>query len=82
MFGNWKNEAKNVATFNLWANSEPTAHYDLAFWGLANLSAHNVPNMKAGFRIRIGSGLNQVSESGSVIGIQIRIQEGKNDPQK
>ncbi len=32
------------------------------------------------FRIRIGSGFNQVSGSG--FGIRIRIQEGKNDPQK
>jgi hypothetical protein len=29
-----------------------------------------------------GSGFNQVSGSGSVFGIRIRIQEGKNDPQK
>ncbi len=35
-------------------------------------------------RIRIGSGFNQVSASGSgsVLGIRIRIQEGKNEPQK
>jgi hypothetical protein len=32
-------------------------------------------------RIRIGSGFNQASGSGSVFGIRIRIQEGKNDPQ-
>jgi hypothetical protein len=42
--------------------------------------------MKAVFRIRIriGSGFNQVSGSGSVFGIRfrIRIQEGKYDPQK
>jgi hypothetical protein len=31
-------------------------------------------------RIRIGSGFNQFSGSG--FGIQIRIQEGKNDPRK
>jgi hypothetical protein len=36
------------------------------------------------FRIRIVSGLNQVSGSvsGSEFGIRIRIQEGKNDPTK
>jgi hypothetical protein len=33
-------------------------------------------------RIRIGTGFNQVRGSGSVFGIRIRIQEGKNDPQK
>ncbi len=40
--------------------------------------------LKEGFRIRIriGSEFNQVSGSGSVFGIRIRIQEGKNDPQK
>jgi hypothetical protein len=37
---------------------------------------------KAGCRFRMGSGLNRVSGSGSVFGIRIRIQEGKNDPQK
>jgi hypothetical protein len=37
---------------------------------------------KAGCRIRIGSGFSRVSGSGSVFGIRIRIQEGKNDPQK
>jgi hypothetical protein len=31
-------------------------------------------------RIRIGSGINRVNGSG--FGIRIRIQEGKNDPQK
>ncbi len=38
--------------------------------------------LRALFRVRIcvGSGFNQVSGSGSVFGI--RIQEGKNDPQK
>jgi hypothetical protein len=34
------------------------------------------------FGIRIGSGFNQVSGSGSIIGIRILIQEGKNDPLK
>jgi hypothetical protein len=38
--------------------------------------------LKSGCRIRIGSGFNQVSGSGSVIGNRIRIQEGKNAPQK
>jgi hypothetical protein len=33
-----------------------------------------------GLRIRIGSGFIRVNGSG--IGIRIRIQEGKNDPQK
>jgi hypothetical protein len=33
-------------------------------------------------RIRIGSVFNWVCGSGSVFGIRIRIQEGKNDPQK
>jgi hypothetical protein len=33
-------------------------------------------------RIRIESGFNQVSGSGSVFGIRIRIQEGKNGPKK
>ena len=33
-------------------------------------------------RIRIGSEFNQVSGSGSVFGIRIRIQEGKNVPQR
>ncbi len=33
-------------------------------------------------RIWIGSGFKQVSGSESVFGIRIRIQEGKNDPQK
>jgi hypothetical protein len=33
-------------------------------------------------RIRIGSLFNRVCGSGSVFGIRIRIQEGKNDPQK
>jgi hypothetical protein len=33
-------------------------------------------------RIRIGSVFNRASGSGSVFGIQIRIKEGKNDPQK
>jgi hypothetical protein len=33
-------------------------------------------------RIRIGSGFNRVSGSGSGFGIRIWIQEGKNDPQK
>jgi hypothetical protein len=33
-------------------------------------------------RIRIGSRFNRVSGSGSVFGIRIRIQEGKNDSQK
>jgi hypothetical protein len=33
-------------------------------------------------RIRIGSVFNQVCGSGSVFGIRIRIQEGKNDPKK
>jgi hypothetical protein len=37
---------------------------------------------KSGFRIRIGFGFNRASGSGSVFGIRIRIQEGKNDPQK
>jgi hypothetical protein len=39
---------------------------------------------KPGLRIRIrtGSGFNQVSGSGSAFGIRMRIQEGKNDPQK
>jgi hypothetical protein len=39
---------------------------------------------EAGFRLRrrIGSGFNQVTGSGSVFGIRIKIQEGKNDPQK
>jgi hypothetical protein len=32
--------------------------------------------------IRTGSEFNRVSGSGSVFGIRIRIQEGKNDPQK
>jgi hypothetical protein len=32
--------------------------------------------------IRIGSGFNRVCGSGSGFGIRIRIQEGKNDPQK
>jgi hypothetical protein len=31
----------------------------------------------SGFRIRIGSGFDQVSGSGSVFGIQIQIQEAK-----
>jgi hypothetical protein len=41
-----------------------------------------VRSKKAGLRIRIqiGSGFNRVSGSG--FGILIRIQEGKNDPQK
>jgi hypothetical protein len=40
--------------------------------------------MKAGYQIRIqtGSGFNRVSRPGSVFGIRIRIQEGKNDLQK
>jgi hypothetical protein len=40
--------------------------------------------LKTGFRIRIriGSGFNRASGSGSGFGIWIRIQEGKNDPQK
>jgi hypothetical protein len=33
-------------------------------------------------RIRLGSGINQVSRSLPGFGIWIRIQEGKNDPQK
>ncbi len=39
---------------------------------------------KAGFRIRIriGSVFNRASGSGSVFGIRIRIQEGKNNPHK
>ncbi len=41
-------------------------------------SAHGV--LIAGLRIRIGSGFNRVSGYG--FGIPIRIQEGKNDPQK
>jgi hypothetical protein len=41
-------------------------------------------HIRAGLRIRIrtGSGFNRVSGSGSVFGIRIRIQEGKNDPRK
>ncbi len=40
--------------------------------------------LKSGFRIRIriGSVFNRASGSGSVFGIRIRIQAGKNDPQK
>jgi hypothetical protein len=33
------------------------------------------------YLIRIGSVFNRASGSGSVFGIRIRIQEGKNDPQ-
>jgi hypothetical protein len=36
---------------------------------------------RGGGRQGSGSGFKQVSGSGSVFGIQIRIQEGKNDPQ-
>jgi hypothetical protein len=36
----------------------------------------------SGIRIRIGSVFNRVCGSGSGFGIRIRIQEGKNDPQK
>jgi hypothetical protein len=39
-----------------------------------------IPGLRIRIRIRIGSGFNRVSGSGSVFGI--RIQEGKNDPQK
>ncbi len=41
-------------------------------------------SLKSGFkiRIRIGSVFNRTSGSGSVFGIRIRIQEGKNVPQK
>jgi hypothetical protein len=39
-----------------------------------------IQGSKTGFLIRIGSVFNPVSGSGS--GIRIRIQEGKNDPQK
>jgi hypothetical protein len=34
------------------------------------------------FRIQIGSGFYQVNGSGSIFGIRIQIQEGKNDPQE
>jgi hypothetical protein len=46
--------------------------------------ANRCSSLNLGFRIRIriGSGFNQVSGSGSVFGIRIRIQEDKNDPQK
>jgi hypothetical protein len=50
---------------------------------LSSVISRDIP-VKAGFRIRVrfGSGFNQVSGTGSVFGIRIRIQEGKNDPQK
>jgi hypothetical protein len=45
---------------------------------------HTVEKTHAVFRIRIGSGFYQVSKSvfESGFGIQIRIQENKNDPKK
>jgi hypothetical protein len=49
---------------------------------LASIMSLRNMALKSGLRIRIGSGFKRVSESGSVFGIRIRIQEGKNDPQK
>jgi hypothetical protein len=48
------------------------------------LSQHDEQNPVLRIRIRIGSGFNQVSESGNVFGIwiRVRIQEDKNDPRK
>ncbi len=45
-----------------------------------NPAVFNVPQSGLWIRIRIGSVFNWVC--GSVFGIRIRIQEGKNDPQK
>jgi hypothetical protein len=50
--------------------------------GLRSMGLNLLHGFFAGLRIRIriGSGFNQVSGSG--FGIKIRIQEGKNNPQK
>ncbi len=57
---------------------------DHSKWCLFLLHFHNLFWQCFGFgiRIRIRSGFNQVSGSVSKSGFGIRIQEGKNDPQK
>jgi hypothetical protein len=48
---------------------------------LRGLQGHG-PGLWIRIRIRIGSVFNWKRGSGSVFGIRIRIQEGKNDPKK
>jgi hypothetical protein len=49
------------------------------FSAVPRLAPFFKPGFRIRIRIRIGSGFNQVIGSGSVFGIRIRIQEGKND---
>jgi hypothetical protein len=46
----------------------------------ANVKGGKSDGRNAVFRIRIGSGFNEISGFGYGFGIRTRIQEGKNDP--
>jgi hypothetical protein len=79
-------------SFRQWLSKCQKIRFFLRFFAFYFLNVHLRQSSKikiyneAGFRIRIriGSVFNRVSGSGSVFGIRfrIRIQEGKNDPQK
>ncbi len=53
-------------------------------WTQENLGEKSDKAEKGGWVLSqgFGSGFNQVSGSGSIFGIRIRIQEGKDDPEK
>jgi hypothetical protein len=48
--------------------------------GIINMKRFSTMTQRT--RVADSDGFNRVSGSGSVFGIRIRIQEGKNDPQK
>jgi hypothetical protein len=56
-----------------------TVDMELTFF-LKECNGVSIPGLQ--IRIRVGSGFSRVSGSGFGKRIQIRIQEGKNDPQK
>jgi len=83
-----KHEQIYPAEGELEAIQRIVAHAESALKKVSDHLAAQVTQRFAAFmaglriRIRIGSGFNGVSGSGSVFGIRIRVQEGKNDPQK